>query len=396
MKLTKKNGIFKKIAAAMLAFALIFTLASCKDNDPAKKYNADEIVEPANKKVAIIVAPETQFPEDFSAARALEKKYPNSIIIKTCEDTRILKGGDPDIITFSKELANDPEIGAIVYARATQYTRNAIYKAKEINPDLVTICIEPEDDVNELSGRADLIYCVDWVKAAEDIVAQAKAQGAKYFVTFSFSRHISKNQLIRSEIDALKTACEAQGITYLYESSVDTNSAGISGAQNYINEAIARLFMNNKIEGEDVALFSTDSSVQSTLVEQANEKGLIYISPSFPTAYNGLGEVYEIEMPEDVADIKSYIKNAEAAVEADADGKGRLSIYKTPLASILLEAAIHSAFDILNGTMTAENMADKATVRALVAANSDEFSIGAYGTKSNVFVAYQPGFETIR
>jgi len=397
MKLTKKNSIFKKIAAAMLAFALIFSLASCKDNtDPAKKYNADEIVEPANQKVAIIVAPETQYPEDFKAARALEKKYPNSIIIKTCEDTRILKGGDPDIITFSKELANDPEIGAIVYARATQYTRNAIYKAKEINPELVTICIEPEDDINELSERADIIYCIDWVKAAEDIVAQAKAQGAKYFVTFSFSRHISGNPLIRGEIDALKTACEAQGITYLYESCVDTNSAGIAGAQKYINEAIARLFMNKKIEGKDVALFSTDSAVQSTLIEQANDKELIYICPSFPTAYNGLGEVYKVEMPEDITDVKAYIKNVKAAVEADAEGKGRFSIIKTPLASILLEAAIHSAFDLLNGTMTTENMADKATVRALVAANSDDFSINAYGTKPNVYMAYQPGFETIR
>lgn len=396
MKLTKKNGIFKKIAAAMLAFALIFSLASCKGGDPAKKYNADEIVEPENKKVAIIVAPETQFPEDFKAARELEAKYPNSIVIKTCEDTRILKGGDPDIITFSKELANDSEIGAIVYARATQYTRNAIYKAKEINPELVTICIEPEDDIDELSERADLIYCVDWVKAAEDIVAQAKAQGAKYFVMFSFSRHISGNPLIRGEIDAFKTACEAQGITYLYESCVDTNSAGIAGAQKYINESIARLFMNKKIEGKDVALFSTDSAVQSTLINQANEKELIYICPSFPTAYNGLGEVYNIEMPEKISDVESYIKNAKATVEADEEGKGRLSIFKTPLASILLEAAVHSAFDLLNGTMTAENMADKATVRALVAANSDDFSIAAYGTKKNVYMAYQPGFETIR
>ncbi len=395
MKLTKKIGIFKKIAAAVLAFTLVFSLAACKGNN-LDKYNADEIVEPSNKKVAIIVAPETQYPEDHKAARALEAKYPNSIVIETCEDTRILKGGDPDIITFSKELAKNDEIGAIVYARATQYTRNAIYKAKEINPNIITVCIEPEDDIDELAGRADLIYCVDWVKAAEDIVAQAKAQGAKHFVMFSFSRHISGNPLIRGEIDAFKTACEAQGIAYLYESCVDTNSARIDGAQKYINEAVARLFMNKKIEGKDVALFSTDSAVQSTLIDQANDKGLIYVCPSFPTAYNGLGEVYNIEMSEDISDVKAYIKNAKEAVKADEKGTGRLSIYKTPLASILLEAAVHSAFDLLNGTMTAENMADKATVRALVAANNDDFSIAAYGTKKNVYMAYQPGFETIR
>lgn len=398
MKLTKKNGLFKKIAAAMLAFTLLFSLASCKDKpiDPSVKYNADEITEPANKKVAILVAPEAQFPEDYKAAKELEDKYPNSIVIKEYKDSRILEGGDPGIITLSKELAQDPDIGAIVYARATQYTRNAIYKAKELNPEIVTICIEPEDDIEELSERSDLIFCVDWAKAAEDIVSQAKAQGAEYFVAFSFSRHISRNPLIRGEISAFKAACEAQGITYLYESSVDANSKGISGVQKYINEAVARLFMNKKVEGKNIALFSTDSAVQSTLIEQANDKGLIYVCPSFPTAYNGIGEVYEIAKPESIKDVAAYIENAKAAVKADLSGTARLSIYKTPLASILLEAAVHSAFDILCGTMTAENMADKATVRALVAANSDDFSITAYNEKSNVFMAYQAGFETLR
>lgn len=398
MKLTTKSKLFKRIAAAILAFVLLFSLASCKDKteDPSVKYNADEIVEP-NKKVAILVAPEAQYPEDYKAAKELEDEYPNYIVIKEYEDSRILKGGDPGIITLSKELANDPDIGAIIYARATQYTRNAIYKAKEINPEIVTVCIEPEEDVEELSGLASLIYCIDWTKAAEDIVAQAKAQGAEYFVAFSFSRHISGNPLIRGEIDAFRTACEAQGLTYMYESSEDTNkTAGIAGAQKYINEAVARLYLNDKIEGKNVALFSTDSSVQSTLIEQANNRGLIYVCPSFPTAYNGLGEVYEIEKPEKIGDVAAYIESAKAAVEADLSGTGRLSIYKTPLASILLRAAVHSSFDLLNGTMTAENMADKATVRALVAANSDDFSITAYGTKKNVYMAYQPGFETIR
>ncbi len=398
MTLTKKNGLFRRLAAVMLAFTLLFSLASCKEKpvDPSVKYNADEIVEP-EKKVAILVAPEAQFPEDYKAAKELEAEHPNYIVIKEYKDSRILEGGNPGIITFSEELAADPDIGAIIYARATQYTRNAIYKAKEINPELITVCVEPEEDIDEISELANLVYCVDWAKAAEDIVAQAKAQGAKYFVAFSFSRHISTNALIRSEINAFKSACEAQGITYIYESSVDTNNTGgIAGAQKYIGEAVARLFMNKKIEGKDIALFSTDSSVQSTLIEQANSKGLIYICPSFPTAYNGLGEIYEIAKPESITDVDAYIENAKAAVEADASGTARLSIYKTPLASILLRAAVHSSFDLLNGTMTAENMADKATVRALVAANSDDFSITAYGTKKNAFMAYQPGFETLR
>ncbi len=388
MKQTKKT--FKRILALLMAAVLLFALASCK-----KAPKGEEIVLP-QKKVAILVAPEAQFPEDYKAAQELAAEYPDTIIIKEYDDSRILKGGDPGIITYSKELAANEEIGAIVYARATQYTRNAIYKAKEINPDIVTVCIEPEDNIEEISDLSSLVLCVDWAKAAEDIVAQAKAQGAKYFLAFFVSRTMTSNKLIRDAVNALKTNCEAQDIKFISDSSADTNSVQIAGAQKYIGEAIARHYMNNDIEGKDVAVFSTDSAVQSTLVEQANKKGLIYICPSFPTAYNGIGEVLDIAAPEKVADIEGYIKNAKDAVKADTSGTARLSIYKTPLAAILLKAAIHSAFDLLNGTITAENMAEKVTSRVNVAAGTEEISVNAYDKMTNVFKVYQAGFETLR
>ncbi len=395
MKLTQKGKLFKKIAAFMLAFVLVFSLAACKDNKKPD-IDADEIAIP-EKKVAILVAPEAQFPEDYKAAQELAAEYPDTIIVKEYADSRILTGGDPGIITLSKELAADETVGAIVYARAVQYTRNAIYKAKEINPDLVTVCIEPEDSIDELADISSLIYCVDWAKAAEDIVAQAKAQGAKFFVSFSVPRVQSGNALVRGEINALKAACEVQGLVFVAESGADTNNATkIEGAQKYIREAVARLYLNKKVDGKDVALFSTDSAVQSTLIEQANERGLIYVCPSFPTAYNGLGEVYEIAKGEKIADVEDYIKNAKAAVESDTEGTGRFAMYKTPLASILLRAAIHSTFDILNGTTTAENMADKVSARAIVAADTTDFTIAPYGEEKNVFMAYQAGFEVIK
>ena len=387
----KSRKTFRRILSLIMAAVLLFAMAGCKNN--AAK--GDEVVLP-QKKVAILVAPEAQFPEDYKAAQELAAEYPETVIVKEYEDSRILKGGDPGIITISKELAANAEIGAIVYARATQYTRNAIYKAKEINPDIVTVCIEPEDNIEEISELSSLVLCVDWAKAAEDIVAQAKAQGAKYFLSFFVSRTMTSNKLIRDAVNALKAACEAQDIKFISDSSADTNSVQIAGAQKYIGEAIARHYMNNDIEGKDVAVFSTDSAVQSTLVEQANKKGLIYVCPSFPTAYNGIGEVLEIAVPEKVADVESYVKNAKDAVKADTSGTARLSLYKAPLAAILLRGAIHSAFDLLNGTMTAENMAEKVVSRISVAANSEELTVAAYDTMTNVFKAYQPGFETLR
>ena len=388
-----KSAIIKRIIAAALAFVLVFSLAACKNTQNPK---ADPIV-PSEKKVAILVAPENQYPEDYKAATELAEAYPDKIVVKEYADSRILKAGNPEIMTISQELAKDTEIGAIIYARATQFTTNAINAAKLINPELVTICIEPEESIEKIANISNLVLCVDWAKAANDIVATAKAQGAKHFVVFSINRHISDNPLIRNANAAIKAACEAEGLSYIYENSLDPiYSSGIRGSQQFIREAVARLFNNGTVEGSDVALFSTDGSVQSTLIEVANTRGLIYTCPSFPTAYNGIGEAYEISMPGKIADVEGYIKTAKEVISADTEGKARISAYKFPLATTLLASAVHCAFDILNGTTTAENFAEKISARVNVAANNKNFTIAAYDTLTNTFMAYCPGFETIK
>lgn len=388
-----KKSLFRKITAILLILVLVFSFAACKDNTTDEK---EDIVEP-EKKVAILVAPEAQYPEDYRAAQELAAEHPEKVIVKEYADSRILRAGDPEIMQFSKELASDPEIGAIIYARATQFTTNAIRSAQAANPDIVTICIEPEESIETVSSLANLVFCADWAKTAADAVAAAKAQGAEHFVVFSINRHITNNPMYSALNTAFKTECEAQGINYVYDNAVDPiYSSGIKGAKLYIKESMARLYSNEKISGANVALFSTDSSVQSTLIEVANERGLIYVCPSFPTAYNGIGEVYEIAKPEKTSDIKAYIEAAKAAAAADTAGKARLSMYSFPLASTLLKGALYSAFEILNGTATAENLAVKAQERVTAAADNKDFTVAPYGALANTFMAYCPGFEVIK
>lgn len=392
-----RKSVFARIIAAMLAIVLVFSFAACNKSDDTNLPDADKITLP-EKKVAILVAPEAQYPEDYKAAQELAAKYPDNIVVKEYPDSRILVAGNPQIMTLSEELASDPTIGTIIYARATQFTLNAIAFAKAKNPDIKTICIEPEESIDKISEAADLVLCTDWAAAAKDIVANAKEQGAKHFVVFSINRHISENNMLANANTAIKTACEEQGISYIYDNGVDPNWAEkIAGAQKYIKEAVARLELNNKIEGSDVALFSTDSSVQSTLIEVANQKGMIYVSPSFPTAYNGAGEVYEAAKPAEIKDVDTYIKALKEAAKADTEGTARLSVYKFPLAATLLESAVYCAFDILNGTTTAENFADNVMARVNQAADEKDFTVAAYNVGlKNAFAAYCPGFEIIK
>ena len=109
--------MFKKIIAAFLAAVLVLSLAACgkKEKEPT------EPIEAPTKKVAVLVAPEAQYPEDYKAAAELAAAYPEAVTVREYADSRILKAGNPEIMQLSEELAKDSSIGAIIYARATQY-----------------------------------------------------------------------------------------------------------------------------------------------------------------------------------------------------------------------------------------------------------------------------------
>ena len=102
-------------------------------------------------------------------------------------------------------------------------------------------------------------------------------------------------------------------------------------------------------------------------------------------------------MPEKIANVDKYIDTVKDTVTADTEGKARIASYEFPLATTLIKSALHCAFDLLNGTMNAENMADTVAVRANDVADDKNFTITAYNTVlTNVFMAYVPGFEIVK
>lgn len=379
--------MLKKFLAVLLAVTFILSFAACGKKEPT------EPIDLPDKRVAVLVAPKEQYPEDYLAAQELAAAYPDNVIIKEYSDSRILKAGNPPIMQLSQELAKDPSVGAIVYARATQYTSLAISSAKKINPDLLTLCIEPEDLLDSVSSFADLVLCADWESAASDIISTAKKSDAKYFVMFSFNRH-TENPLYAAEKSYFENICKENEITFIYDNSVDpTFSGGMEQSKLYARESVARLIENKTVEGTNVVLFSTDSSIQSTLVTIARERGFMYICPSFPTAYNGVSENVDIALPEKISDTASYIKALSEALPTDSDA--RLFAYSYPLASTLLSGAVITAFDMLTGKTTAENLAERVSLRLGDLDGNGTLTVKANEDYPNVFACYSSGFEKL-
>lgn len=343
----------KRIIAVILCFALFLCAAACGQNP-------NEAIVPSEKKVAILVAPQAQYPEDYAAAMAIQAEYPDSIIVKEYADSRILKAGDGEIITLSEELAADSTVGAILYARATEFTDDAIYRAKKVNPAVVTVAIEPEDNLKAVAETASLVLCCDWAAAAADMVNTAKGMGAEYFVFFSTVRH-GENPLVLHQSEAFRTACESAGITFRTANGADPTAAeGIANAEKVIREQLGRMVLNNEITGKNAVLFSTDSAVQSTLIALAEEKEMLYLSPNFPSAYGGLDAYFDVAAPDSVTDTKTHIN---AVKKAAADSKGRFACYNFSLMNTMVDAAVYCTFDLLNGTATADNLSEKITLR---------------------------------
>ncbi len=383
----------KKIISVLLVCAFALSFAACGKGGKSEKHSVELKI--PEKKVAVIVAEKSQYPEDYMAAKKLEEQYPDNVVVRDYADSRVLVAGDAEIITVSEELAGDKSIGALVFARATQFTLTAIRKAKEINPDLYTVAVEPESGMDLVGEAADLVIVSDWKKYANDIISTAVKMGAEYFVMFSYERQVAGNPLYAQMKKTLADECYSKSINYVYESIQDPNYAGGPESSRFsVKKSVVSLFDSKKIKGNNIALFSPDSSVQTTLVEECRDRDLIYVMPSFPTAYNGVCEVFDAPVPEDFTDFKTF-KASLASKVYESGNSGKFALYCASFSSILLKGAVYSAFDLIAGKSDINNVSDNAVIRLNDAAKGLKFTAEPYPAYEKTVKCHLAGLEII-
>lgn len=395
--------MFKKLTSLFLVFLLIFSFAGCgekpDDNATTAPVTSEEIPV-SEKKIALLVPAGTQFNELKIASQEIASAYSDKIIIKEYDNYSNLADNKNDLVSVSKAIAADKTFGAIIFTKAARLTNEAILMSQQVNSELIYGCIEPEASTGNLAGIANFVFCTDWSKAAADIVANAKAKGAEYFLMTSFNRHISgssstdRASLLAATLkSALNSECTKQGIKFVYHNAPDPISAGGTKAViKEIRESIARYKSSGKISGSNVALFSTDYHITNELIEIVRENNFIYAGPSFPTAFNGIGEaVADVAIPASTADFAAYNESLRNV----AGSLPKAIVYNYSLETVFIKAAVHLTFDILADKATDETLTQKATMRLTDAANNDNFSVKTFGGYNNVYAAYLPAFEAV-
>ncbi len=264
--------MIKRLLSIVLVVALVLSLAACGNQQQTSE---DKECEEDNWKIAIMTGTVVQNEEEYRAAQNVLKKYGEEHIKLMTYPAKFM---DEQETTISNvvSMVSDPDVKALVFVQAIPGASAAITKAREINPDLLVIAGVPGEDPKMISDKADLVFAMDELSMGTTIPNQAKKQGAKKLVHYSFPRHMSY-ALLSARRDILKETCKEIGLEFIDASAPDpTGDAGVSGAQQFILEDVPRMVEKH---GKDTAFFSTNCSMQVPLIGACLEAGAIYPQP---------------------------------------------------------------------------------------------------------------------
>ena len=328
---------FSKITLLILIVVMYLSLAAYSTLGQEKTGD--------NWKIGIMTNTVVQNEEEYRAAQNILAKYgPEHIIHMTFPD----KFMDEQETTIANmvSMASDPDLKALIICQACPGSAPGIDSVKEIRDDLLIIAGQPQDDPPVISARADIVLQLDEMGMGYAIPAQAKAQGAKVFVHYSFPRHMSY-PLLSGRRELMKKECTRLGLEFVDATAPDpTGDAGIPGAQQFILEDVPRMVAKY---GKDTALFSTNCAMQVPLITAVVKTGAIYPQPCCPSPYHGFPSALGIEIPADKQGDIGYVVDEITRIMAEKGMTGRTSTWPVPVSMMFIQGSAEYAKAWIDG-----------------------------------------------
>lgn len=293
-------------------------------------------------KIAVITNVPTQSEEEFRAAENLKEKYGSDKVIHITWPNNFMSEQE-QMISMLASLATINDLKVLVINQAVIGTNIAVDKLKETRNDVFIVYCGAQEATSEIITRADLIMTSDDMGVGTAIVKQAKKQGARVFVHYSFARHLS-NELIYSRREIIRRECAREGIQYVEATAPDPLSeAGISGAQQFILEDVPKMVARY---GENTAFFNTNCSMQIPLIRAVVDQHAIYPQPCCPSPFHGFPAALSIS---DGVDDISHIVAETRRIAASKNMSGRLSTWPVPSSMMQTAAGAEYAIRWLRG-----------------------------------------------
>ena len=355
----------KRFLSLTIAAAMVLSLAGCRGAEPAAttaapateaattaaagesaegaETKAEEQKEAEPFKIGILTGTASQGDEEITQANKMKEKYGDMIVTATYPDNFTTE--TETLISNAVAMASDPEVKAIVWCQAVPGTAAAIDKVRETRPDMIFIAGTPGEDPGVINPKADIVLQVDEPGCGTVIPPQAKAQGAKTLIHYSFPRHMSY-ALIVARHENMKKYCEENGIEMVDVTAPDpTGDSGITGAQQFILEDVPR-----QIEkyGKDTVFFTTNCGMQEPLIRSVFENGAIYSLQCCPSPFHAFPAALNIDMAGHEADVTYMMEQLQAKVDEYNMG-GRVSTWGVPCNMLFVNAGVEYAKKVLEG-----------------------------------------------
>lgn len=360
----------KKVIPFMLAGILAFSFTGCK---PKNNASGD-----GNKfKIGVMTGTVAQGEEEYRAAENMVKKYGKDMVLFKTYPDNFMKEQETTVSNMM-QLAEDPNVKAIVMVQAVPGASAAFEKVREKRPDILLIGGVPGEDPDMIGGKADIVMQGDELAMGNTIPQQAKKLGAKVFVHYSFPRHMAY-PLLSQRRDLMKVECEKLGMKFIDATAPDPlGDAGVPGAQQFILEDVPRVI---KEYGKDVNFFSTNCSMQEPLIKATLENGGIFAQQCCPSPFHGYPGALGIEIPSDSAGDVNYIITQTKEKIAAKNGTGRFSTWPVPMNMMFVEAGVEYAKEYCEGKITSKNDVEALKRICTKIANGKEMKFETYKGK---------------
>lgn len=377
----------KRFLSLTLAAAMVMSLAGCRSAEPAattaapaseasapaadgeKKEGFSEAETEAAEdfKIGIITGTASQGDEEITQANKMKEKYGDMIVTSTYPDNFTTE--TETLISNAVAMASDPAVKAIVWCQAVPGTAAAIDKVRETRPDMIFIAGTPGEDPGVINPKADIVLQVDEPGCGTVIPPQAKAQGAKTLIHYSFPRHMSY-ALIVARHENMKKYCAENGIELVDVTAPDpTGDSGITGAQQFILEDVPR-----QIEkyGKDTVFFTTNCGMQEPLIRSVFENGAIYSLQCCPSPFHAFPAALNIDMSGHEADVTYMMEQLQAKVD-EYGMNGRVSTWGVPCNMLFVNAGVEYAKKVLEGETNGEVL-DEEVLKATIQECAKEYT----------------------
>jgi len=295
-------------------------------------------------KIAIITNPPSVNEDDFhSPDRLLEKYGEEKIIHLTWPEDFMIKRNK--VIDTVAALAEDKDIIALIINQAIEGSNDAIDKLKETRDDIFIIYCNTNEIPSRAASHANLIMGRNELSMGYAIVKQAKKQGAKVFVHYTFPRHMAM-ALLAGRRDLIRETCAAEGIQYVEAITPDpAGEAGISNAQNFLTDDVPKLVAKY---GEDTAFFSTNCQLQIPLIKAVINSHAIFPQPCCPSPYHGFPEALGLEVGCHQIHLNRLIAEA-CRIAEEKNMSDRLSTWPVSMSMMFTNAGAEYAIRWING-----------------------------------------------